>query len=702
VKNLEKITPNPRFVLRRPALLGLLASLGLMSHASAQTFQISAVNPLSGDQTSIAMGINNAGTLVGTSYDANGNGHAFYLQGGAQAALTTLGGSTSEATGISSDGRIAGSSALSSGLTHACYWISGTPTDADPANVYGPSRGLAINSSGVLAGYFTNGSNQPQGFTFSGSPLTAVDYPSATQTTVNGINDQGLLAGSYTGAGAVFGFMENGATFQTLPNLSGGTQGQANAINRATDLAGWVTNSSDHEQAAIWRNNTLILLGDLGGNYGEAMDLNNYGQAVGASNIAASSYTPDYTANGNKTLAAAGSLAPMNDSLSHAFLWQNGVLYDLNAFLPGNSGWILQCATGINDSGQIVGYGTLNGVLTAYVLTPAASTPVSGAGALSLSQSAYTTTNSNGTVTITVTRNGGTTGVVSAQIATAPGTASAGADFTPVYQTVTFANGQGGSQTVTVPIVYNPQVSGSDTFTVQLFWITGGAAQGSTTLATVTVQRKGTATVTFGPLSALFDGTSKSVTATTNPTGLNVTLTYNGSSTAPSALGSYTVVATVNDPNYTGSATGTFVIAASQTFSQWANQKFTRAQLAEPAFIASASTPFNDGVANLLKYVFDIQPSAPMSAADRAALPTVGTTPIGETPYLTLTYRQYQYLSSDVTINVQTSSDLQTWTTVTPDINQQTALADGDITTEVGVNMTGVTKKFIRLNVTSP
>jgi probable HAF family extracellular repeat protein len=471
-----------------------------MPHASAQSFQISAVNPLSGDQTSIAMGINNAGMLVGTSYDANGNGHAYYLQGGTQTALATLGGSTSEANGISSDGRIAGSSALSSGLTHACYWISGTPADADPANVYGPSCGLTINSAGVLAGYYTNSSSQPQGFTFNGLVLAAVNYPSATQTTVNGINDQGLLVGSYTSSGGVFGFIENGATFQTVPNLSGGTEGQANAVNLATDVAGWVTNSSDQEQAALWRNETLILLGDLGGNYGEAMGLNNYGQVVGASNIAASSYTPAYTANGNtSSFTAAGSLPPMNDSLSHAFLWQNGTLYDLNAFLPGNSGWILQSAMGINDSGQIVGYGTLNGVLTGFVLTPVASTPVNGAGTLALSQSAYSTTNGNGTVTITVTRTGGTTGVVSAQIATAPGTANAGADFTPVYQTVTFANGQGGSQTVTVPIVDDSQAAGSDNFTVRLFWITGGAAQGSTTLATVTVQSPPADTPTMPP-----------------------------------------------------------------------------------------------------------------------------------------------------------------------------------------------------------
>ena len=217
---------------------------------------------------------------------------------------------------------------------------------------------------------------------------------------------------------------------------------------------------------------------------------------VGASNIAATSYdyaqAAGYQAPKNNTSInpppPAGSIAPMNDSLSHAFLWQNGTLYDLNSFLPANSGWILQCAMGINDSGQIAGYGTLNGVLTAFVLTPVASTPVSGAGTLSLSQSAYSTTNGNGTITITVTRTGGTTGAVSAQIATSPETASAGADFTPVYQTVTFAAGQGGSQTVTIPIIYDPQASGSENLTVQLFWITGGATQGSTTLATVTVQ----------------------------------------------------------------------------------------------------------------------------------------------------------------------------------------------------------------------
>lgn len=69
------------------------------------------------------------------------------------------------------------------------------------------------------------------------------------------------------------------------------------------------------------------------------------------------------------------------------------------------------------------------------------------------------------------------------------------------------------------------------------------------------------ATVTLGLLAQTFDGTAKTISVTTNPTGLRVDITYNGSSTAPSIAGSYTVVATVVDAVYIGTATATLVIA---------------------------------------------------------------------------------------------------------------------------------------------
>ena len=68
-------------------------------------------------------------------------------------------------------------------------------------------------------------------------------------------------------------------------------------------------------------------------------------------------------------------------------------------------------------------------------------------------------------------------------------------------------------------------------------------------------------TITLGNLLQTYDGTPKSASATTTPPGLNMSLTYSGQTNSPAGLGIYQVVATVTDPNYSGSATGTLIIA---------------------------------------------------------------------------------------------------------------------------------------------
>ena len=73
---------------------------------------------------------------------------------------------------------------------------------------------------------------------------------------------------------------------------------------------------------------------------------------------------------------------------------------------------------------------------------------------------------------------------------------------------------------------------------------------------------KAAATVTLSNMTQIYDGTPKSVTVITSPLGLSVNVTYNGLPTAPTSDGSYAVVATITDPNYTGTAIGTFVILA--------------------------------------------------------------------------------------------------------------------------------------------
>ncbi len=74
------------------------------------------------------------------------------------------------------------------------------------------------------------------------------------------------------------------------------------------------------------------------------------------------------------------------------------------------------------------------------------------------------------------------------------------------------------------------------------------------------------AQVTLSNLTQTYSGGQKFATVTTVPAGLAYTITYAGSTTAPTNAGSYAVVATVVEPGETGSATGTLVInKASQT-----------------------------------------------------------------------------------------------------------------------------------------
>ena len=71
---------------------------------------------------------------------------------------------------------------------------------------------------------------------------------------------------------------------------------------------------------------------------------------------------------------------------------------------------------------------------------------------------------------------------------------------------------------------------------------------------------KALATVSLGNLLQAYNGTASSVSETTTPVGLNVGITYNGSSAAPANIGSYTVVGTINDANFYGAITNTLVI----------------------------------------------------------------------------------------------------------------------------------------------
>ena len=115
----------------------------------------------------------------------------------------------------------------------------------------------------------------------------------------------------------------------------------------------------------------------------------------------------------------------------------------------------------------------------------------------------------------------------------------------------------------------------------------------------VTNEPPAPAQVVLQDLAQTYDGAPKSVLATTEPAGLAVELTYDGSADAPVAAGTYAVVATVYDANYEGSATGTLVVAkAEQTIDFPALPDRSVSDVVELAATASSGLPVSFAVAS--------------------------------------------------------------------------------------------------------
>jgi hypothetical protein len=143
-----------------------------------------------------------------------------------------------------------------------------------------------------------------------------------------------------------------------------------------------------------------------------------------------------------------------------------------------------------------------------------------------------------------------------------------------------------------------------------------------TWLATATIDNPefvGAATETFTILPApaevqldnltqIADGTPKSATFSTNPSGLDVALTYDGSPHPPSALGNYAVHAEITDPNHTGSADGTLWIG--HNLESWIFPWIDDGSIPSGA-AGPDDDPDLDGIVNLLEYAWGLDPSSP-------------------------------------------------------------------------------------------
>lgn len=242
---------------------------------------------------------------------------------------------------------------------HAALWNGTTVTDLG-TNLL---NATAINNAGQVVGYgyvavAGNGYNT-QGYTAQHAML----LNGTTATDLGTLGGHGSLATEINNVGQVVGYGEeevgdvtnnarratlwNGTTITNLGKDSDNFS-TAYAINDAGQVAGYsVFAGSMTMHATVWNGTSTTDLGTLGASHSYALAINDSNQTVGA-----------YT-------AASGGL--------HAILWNGTTATDLNSFLDASAvaaGWVLMDATGINDSGWIVGNvtNTISGVTHAYML----------------------------------------------------------------------------------------------------------------------------------------------------------------------------------------------------------------------------------------------------------------------------------------------------------------------------------------------
>jgi probable HAF family extracellular repeat protein len=302
-------------------------------------------------------GLNNNGQVVGQTIDPTTNiSVPFLYSAGMLTTFTGLGGTADVARAINDSGVVVGAGYTAGDkTTHAFLYSNGTLTDLNPQGAT-ESYATSINNLGQVAGQFaspaTGGAYHAAIFANgSVTDLGSLDNGLASALAL-GINASGQVVGeSQTGTGSSsstdHAVLFSGGTIKDLGTFGGDTS-VANGINAAGEITGSADTTGDQEgHAFIYQNGVMTDLGTLGGDFSTGQGINSEGDVV--------------------------SFSAVTDNLyDDATLYEDGTLYDLNNLIPANPNYYLDVATGINDQGQIVGYGDDGNLYSAFLLTPTA------------------------------------------------------------------------------------------------------------------------------------------------------------------------------------------------------------------------------------------------------------------------------------------------------------------------------------------
>jgi hypothetical protein len=205
----------------------------------------------------------------------------------------------------------------------------------------------------------------PTAYTF-----TTFAVPAASNTFAMGINDRGDIVGSYVDGGHYYGFVKRGKRYTRLLNVN-----EATGINRVGDIVGWYAgpNNAGFHGFLIQHGNTSPV--DVPGAYFTvAYGVNDFDQVVGYFNaydadglgnrgfvmtgtsariiaVPGADYTQVQGINNQGV--AVGSYSTDLGATVHGFLTSDGGITFRNIDPPGSR---VTLVAGVNDQGQTVGW----------------------------------------------------------------------------------------------------------------------------------------------------------------------------------------------------------------------------------------------------------------------------------------------------------------------------------------------------------
>jgi probable HAF family extracellular repeat protein len=296
--------------------------------------------------------------------------------------LGVLGGSSSPwstATSVNESGIVVGYSRASDDLAHAFRWVNGTMHDL------GPGVDPSINNAQQVVFSTTPTGGQ--------SWLLDVDTGASTLlgegpgTHVRGITDAGLIYGSAGGyealwdtSGNLFHIGASNAGFSAINTFGLGVEEVTGVFGNAAysllDCTGFPDPVFIRSLGiSDWPPGPLDI--------GPILGINDRGHLAGGCSRRFPGgylwvdgvYTDLGTLPGEVGFGLAMSISLSDVIVGYLgnvgpWIWQGGVKNWLQDLIPADSGWVLKDAFDINNGGQVVGGGLVNGEYHAYLLTP--------------------------------------------------------------------------------------------------------------------------------------------------------------------------------------------------------------------------------------------------------------------------------------------------------------------------------------------